>query len=527
MKKEICFLSCSIFCFIFIIRSLCWAGDNWQNISKEMLDVKVLHMNPVNSKIIYVGTDRGIFKSEDAGNNWRNLFLTKGDKKTISLLVADPSDSNAMYAATGSGLFYSANSGLNWKRIFRGKNHLEADCLALAILPSGIYLGTRQGLFTSQDKGRSWHKESGKIGNSQVFSIAYSPKDQGCLYIASADGVFKSINSGKVWERVFVANLTSQGKEIDNGFEENDYDQEIRHSEIRYLVVDPNNPKYVYLATSRGIYKSKDSGMSWEAFPVNGLLSQDIYFLLFSMESQLYCISKSGIFVYQDPLWKELSFGLSSNRINFITLDKDAYLYACTEKGLFKLKLGGSSNIQRVDILKDYSQDEPNIKDVQKAAIKYAEVDSEKISRWRKQAAKRAWLPRLTANLGRNTTDLWHWETGSSAIGQSGDDLLRRGNDSLDWDVGLSWDLSELIWSSDQTSIDVRSRLMVELRNDLLDEVNKIYFERIRVKMELDNLSIEDRKKRFEKELRLRELTASIDALTGGYFSQQTAKKKT
>ena len=62
---------------------------------------------------------------------------------------------------------------------------------------------------------------------------------------------------------------------------------------------------------------------------------------------------------------------------------------------------------------------------------------------------------------------------------------------------------------------------MVELRDDILDQVNKFYFERLRVKMELDSLNIEDRKKRFEKELKLQELTASLDALTAGYYSEQ------
>ena len=62
---------------------------------------------------------------------------------------------------------------------------------------------------------------------------------------------------------------------------------------------------------------------------------------------------------------------------------------------------------------------------------------------------------------------------------------------------------------------------MVELRDDILDQVNKLYFERLRVRMELDTLNVEDRKKRFEKELKLQELAASLDALTSGYYSEQ------
>jgi hypothetical protein len=64
------------------------------------------------------------------------------------------------------------------------------------------------------------------------------------------------------------------------------------------------------------------------------------------------------------------------------------------------------------------------------------------------------------------------------------------------------------------------SWLVAELRDNILDEVTRLYFERIRLKMELDNLTIEDRKKRLEKELRLKELVASLDALTDGYFSK-------
>ena len=84
-----------------------------------------------------------------------------------------------------------------------------------------------------------------------------------------------------------------------------------------------------------------------------------------------------------------------------------------------------------------------------------------------------------------------------------------------------------MIWNPDQTSIDSRSKLMVELREDVLDQITRLYFERRRVQQELTQAKSNevsgnlDRELKSEKEMRLEELTALIDALTGGGFSRK------
>jgi hypothetical protein len=54
-----------------------------------------------------------------------------------------------------------------------------------------------------------------------------------------------------------------------------------------------------------------------------------------------------------------------------------------------------------------------------------------------------------------------------------------------------------------------------------MNEVTRTYFERRRLQVDLAASPIQDLKLRLEKELRLQELTADIDALTNGYFSEQ------
>ncbi|MFO8052524.1 MAG: hypothetical protein R6U54_01005, partial [Candidatus Omnitrophota bacterium] len=64
------------------------------------------------------------------------------------------------------------------------------------------------------------------------------------------------------------------------------------------------------------------------------------------------------------------------------------------------------------------------------------------------------------------------------------------------------------------------SRLNTKLRIDILEEVNRIYFERLRFIMQLEKSSSSE-SELLEKELRVRELTAMLDYYTGGAFSKR------
>lgn len=524
MKKNGMVLSAAAVLFIFVSLGSAFGNEViWDDISRGNLNLKTVLVDPDDSRIIYIGSSNAVFKTEDGGQTWRNILSVKGQSKAVNFLLLDPFNRNFVYAATAGGLFYSPNQGKSWERIFKGRDYLENECAVLAVLPSGLYLGTKAGLFVSLDKGRRWKRERAVVGSSRVLAIASSLKEPGCIYIVSGDGVFKTINGGESWEKIFA--VTSSENEEYAQEEAGEEGEEEGNPSIKYVAIDPNNLNYLYLAASRGIYKSQDKGKTWGSVSDYGLLGKEAEFLLVSPESAVYVITKAGVFRRKGESWHELSLGLpASAGINSLCLDKEGRLYAACDKGLFRAAEGSPAKFNTA-VIDLYLKDEPQINNVQQAAIKYAEVEPEKIIRWRKQAARRAWLPKITVDMDRDmdrttSNSIWGTYPSNGTPGRyfaGPDDVTKYNNKN--WGVSLTWELSDLIFSGDQTDIDVRSRLTAQLREDVLDEVTKLYFERVRLKMELDSISIEDRNKRFEKELKLRELTASLDALTGGYFS--------
>ena len=78
---------------------------------------------------------------------------------------------------------------------------------SMAVLPYGIYLGTKAGLFSSKDKGYAWHKETAKSDNSNILSIAYNPKEPNYIYGVCVEDLFKTKDSVVNLGRIFLPRI--------------------------------------------------------------------------------------------------------------------------------------------------------------------------------------------------------------------------------------------------------------------------------------------------------------------------------
>jgi hypothetical protein len=87
--------------------------------------------------------------------------------------------------------------------------------------------------------------------------------------------------------------------------------------------------------------------------------------------------------------------------------------------------------------------------------------------------------------------------------------------------VLLRWDLGSLAFDPELVDVSREAREVIELRDDVLDEVNQLYYERRRVLADLGALAPEAPE---AERLRLRaaELGAGLDAWTGGWFGRHT-----
>jgi hypothetical protein len=86
--------------------------------------------------------------------------------------------------------------------------------------------------------------------------------------------------------------------------------------------------------------------------------------------------------------------------------------------------------------------------------------------------------------------------------------------------IALTWDLGDTQFHPEALDVSREGREVLELRDDVLDEITQLYFERRRVLMDLASLGPDADSEAFELRRRADELAAGIDAWTGGWFGR-------
>lgn len=199
---------------------------------------------PGNPDVSYIGAaSGGIWKTEDAGVNWKPVF-DKMDDSAIGALAVSPSHPKQVWAGTGE---------------------------TFLIRP---FHAVGNGVYKSHDAGKTW-KHLGLEKTFRISRVIVHPTDTNTVYVASLGhthgpqqerGIYKTVDGGKSWERVLFVNENTGASD---------------------LSIDSQDPNILYAAmwhvdiktwnlnsggSGSGIYKTTDGGKTWKPLR-NGLES--------------------------------------------------------------------------------------------------------------------------------------------------------------------------------------------------------------------------------------------------------------
>ncbi len=126
--------------------------------------------------------------SADEGQTWKDLG--KGYKNGVGLF-----DAKTLVATKGEGIVRSDDGGENWKQV----SDLRVLGGTMYVAGGVGYWATDKGVAVSRDKGLTWSVAGAAI---KATHGPYFGKDEEHLVVASKDGLFKSSDGGKSWEKV-------------------------------------------------------------------------------------------------------------------------------------------------------------------------------------------------------------------------------------------------------------------------------------------------------------------------------------
>ncbi len=164
---------------------------------------------------------------------------------------------------------------------------------------------------------------------------------------------------------------------------------------------------------------------------------------------------------------------------------------------------------------------EPSLGEVQKIAVKHAFLKRKTVKSWIKRVRSAAWLPDVRVKLDQNQGSELRLkgEPGTSS------QWAEKEGDGLSYGVQLTWSFDRLIFDPDELKVNREAHRMVELREEIMHNVTRVFFERRRLQV-MNHL----RPPRSIRAAALRRLAKErleglLDSITGGWYVKELKKR--
>lgn len=264
-------------------------GLTWRKVSPH--PVKSIAFDPfIANRVFFAATDVGLLLSTDGGESLRESNVGFDHRTFTSIADAG----NTLYLSGPEGFYWTDTLGRRWQKIAPGTGGEKMLILSAAPdAPHTLFAAGYRGLFESADGGHTWKPREGLPAGIRVKAIL--PRPRGVVLAGTDRGLFRGNLSGK-WSRVeaspvewvqstgahALAALTLNAALVSQDEGVTWRGCATPASDITWygMALDPASSTTALAATSRGLFRSIDGCRSWTAV-AGGLEAATVGVVLF------------------------------------------------------------------------------------------------------------------------------------------------------------------------------------------------------------------------------------------------------